>query len=101
MVTQWAERGPGGKGQGLRAGKGDPGVPWAPPDPPHLQVSVDDETIMHVLQPQDDLAGVKAHLLLRKHPVLGEVVVHVAPCNRRPRGQVTECPLGVDRGHPK
>lgn len=51
---------------------------------------------MHVLETQDDLAGIKAHLLLRKHPVLGEVVVHVTPCNQRPR-MFTES----RRGHPK
>lgn len=96
-----AETGLGVKGQGLRAEKGVSRGLWAHPDSPHLQVSVDNESGMHVLQAQDDLTGIKAHLLLRKHPMLGEVVVHVAPCNQRPRAQVTECSLRVDRGHPK
>lgn len=43
-----------------------------------------------MFEAQDDLAGVKPHLLLRKHPVLGEVIVHVTACNQRPGGQVTD-----------
>lgn len=49
----------------------------------HLQISVDHEAIVHVLQPQDDLGGVEAHLLLGKHSMLREVIVQVAPCKRR------------------
>lgn len=81
----WVETGIGRQGQGPAAEKGAPRGPWAHPDPPHLQVSVDYKAGVHVLEAQDDLAGIKSHLLLREHPVLGEVVVHVAPCNQRPK----------------
>ena len=32
---------------------------------------------VHVLEAKDDLGGVKLHLVLVEHPVLGEVVVQV------------------------
>ena len=44
---------------------------------PHLQVPVDHEAVVHVLQAQDDLRGVEAHVGLGEDPVLGQVVVQV------------------------
>lgn len=44
---------------------------------PHLQVPVDDEAVVHVLQAQDDLGRIEAHLGLGEDPVLGQVVVQV------------------------
>lgn len=43
----------------------------------HLQVPVDDEAVVHVLQAQDDLGRIKAHVGLGEDPVLGQVVVQV------------------------
>ncbi|CAN7977311.1 unnamed protein product, partial [Ixodes persulcatus] len=45
----------------------------------NLEVSVDHVSPVHVLQPQDHFGGVEAHLLLREHSVLREVVVQVTP----------------------
>lgn len=53
-------------------------APRRPPGRSYLQVPVDHGAAMHVFQPKDDLGGVEAHLLLRKDPVLGEVVVQVS-----------------------
>lgn len=36
----------------------------------YLEVSVDDESVVHVLQAQDDLCSIKAHILLAEDPVL-------------------------------
>lgn len=55
-----------------------PRPPWQPPGRSYLQVPVDHGAAMHVFQPKDDLGSVEAHLLLRKDPVLGEVVVQVS-----------------------
>lgn len=49
---------------------------------PYLEVSVDDEAIVHVLQTQDDFSSIETHLLLAEHAVLRQVVVQVAPCKR-------------------
>lgn len=43
----------------------------------HLQVPVDDEAVVHVLQAQDDLGRIEAHVGLGEDPVLGQVVVQV------------------------
>lgn len=87
----------GRQGQGPAAEKEAPRGPWACPDP-HLQVSVDYEAGMHMFKAQDDLTGIKSHLLLRKHPMLGEVVMHVATCNQRPEGK-SQTSMRGDRGH--
>lgn len=47
----------------------------------YLEVSVDHEAVVHVLQAQDDLSGVEAHLLLAEDAVLRQVVVQVAAWN--------------------
>lgn len=44
---------------------------------PYLQVPIDHEAVMHVLQAQDDLGSIEAHIGLRENPVLGQVVVQV------------------------
>lgn len=44
---------------------------------PHLQVPIDNEAVVHVLQAQDDLGRVEAHVGLGENPVLGQVVVQV------------------------
>lgn len=58
---------------------------------PHLQISVHHKAGVHVLQPQDDLGGVEAHLLLRKHAVLRQVIVQVAPWSRRHGVEFENC----------
>lgn len=45
----------------------------------YLEVSVDDEAVVHVLQTQDDFSGVETHFLLAEHAVLRQVVMEVAP----------------------
>ncbi len=45
----------------------------------YLEVSVDDEAVVHVLQSQDDFSRIETHLLLTEHAVLRQVVVQVAP----------------------
>lgn len=45
---------------------------------PHLQVPVDDEAVVHVLQAQDDLGRIEAHVGFREDPVLGQVVVQIS-----------------------
>lgn len=47
---------------------------------PYLEVSVDDEAVVHVLQTQDDFSSIETHLLLTEHAMLRQVVVQVAPC---------------------
>lgn len=61
-----------------RACLGNGGSPcWEEGGAPHLQVPVDDKAVVHVLQAQDDLGRVEAHVGLREDPVLGQVVVQV------------------------
>lgn len=47
---------------------------------PYLEVSVDDEAIVHVLQTQDDFSSIETHLLLAEHAMLRQVVMQVAAC---------------------
>lgn len=44
----------------------------------YLEVSVDDEAVVHVLQTQDDFSRIEAHFFLAEHTVLRQVVVQVA-----------------------
>ena len=60
----WARRASGVEGRGGGA-------------EPHLQVPIDNEAVVHVLQAQDDLGRVEAHVGLGENPVLGQVVVQV------------------------
>lgn len=45
----------------------------------YLKVSVDDKTVVHVLQTQDDFSSVETHFFLAEHTVLRQVVVQIAP----------------------
>lgn len=45
----------------------------------YLEVSVDDEAVVHVLQTKDDFSSVETHFFLAEHTVLRQVVVQVAP----------------------
>lgn len=57
---------------------------WGGRAEPHLQVPVDDKAAVHVLQAQDDLGGVEAHIGLGENSVLGQVVVQVPAWGRQP-----------------
>lgn len=43
----------------------------------YLQVSVDNEAVVHVFQTQDDFSGVKTHVFLDEDAVLRQVIVQV------------------------
>lgn len=44
----------------------------------YLEVSVDNEAVVHVFQTQDDFSRIETHLFLAEHAVLRQVVVQVA-----------------------
>lgn len=44
----------------------------------YLEVSVDDEAVVHVLQAQDDFSSVETHFFLTEHAMLRQVVMEVA-----------------------
>lgn len=52
--------------------------------PAHLEVPVDHKAAVHVLQAQDDLGRVEAHVGLGEDAVLGQVVVEVPACRGSP-----------------
>lgn len=52
--------------------------------PTHLEVPVDHKAAVHVLQAQDDLGRVEAHVGLGEDAVLGQVVVEVPACRGSP-----------------